>query len=181
MNKVFRIILVMLAIFPFLTAFSVTEAMGQFLFFGHPLISKPAPDFTLSSIKGDRMTLSELNTDTAVILFFWATWCPHCRTQLPKLQAEAPLMEKQGIRLVLIDLEEEAGQVQSFLSRLKVDMDVFLDRDAVVAEDYHVVGVPSYFFVDKKGVIRGVEHDLPSNYTEILNIGPSAVAPQGER
>ncbi|MCF8235681.1 MAG: redoxin domain-containing protein [Bacteroidales bacterium] len=48
-------------------------------------IGKTAPDFTASTTSGDQVTLSELDDDY-VLLVFWASWCPHCTKQLPELE-----------------------------------------------------------------------------------------------
>ena len=48
-------------------------------------IGKTAPDFTAATTSGDQVTLSELDDDY-VLLVFWASWCPHCTKQLPELE-----------------------------------------------------------------------------------------------
>lgn len=44
-----------------------------------------APDFTLETLTGEKVTLSDLK-GKKVILNFWATWCPPCRAEMPHLQ-----------------------------------------------------------------------------------------------
>ena len=52
-----------------------------------PLIGKKAPDFTLERLSGKSASLSEVIKDKKAILFFFATWCPHCREQLKQISA----------------------------------------------------------------------------------------------
>ena len=44
-----------------------------------------APDFELSTLDGDVIAFSELH-GKAVLINFWATWCPPCRSEMPAMQ-----------------------------------------------------------------------------------------------
>ncbi len=44
-----------------------------------------APDFSITSFDGETLTLSELRGQ-AVVLNFWASWCPPCREEAPYLE-----------------------------------------------------------------------------------------------
>ena len=85
--------------------------MGQFFFFQHPLQDKEAPDFILKTTLGRTVKMSEYLNDKNGIIFFWATWCPHCRTQLKELNKKKQEFEAQDIKVVLVDLQE--GSVDS--------------------------------------------------------------------
>src|SRR3990172_5069800 len=50
-----------------------------------PVAGRPAPDFTLQTVDGEAVTLSDLRGQV-VVLNFWATWCPPCRAEMPALQ-----------------------------------------------------------------------------------------------
>lgn len=160
--------LICLLIISFFVFFNPSYAMGQFFFLGHPLMQKKAPDFTLTSMAGKKVSFKEYRGNNPAILFFWATWCPHCRQQIPQLNREAANMGKKGIKLLLIDLQEEAGKIKAYLNRTNTNLEVLLDEDVEVSDQYSVMGVPTYFLIDKKGIIRAVEHELPGNYEQIL-------------
>ena len=151
----------------------VTSASGQFPFFENPLVGERAPEFTLTSLSGKSASLFQLRGGKPAIIFFWATWCPHCREQLGHLKSITEEIQQKGYQLILVDLQEDPDAVQGFLDRQQMAFDVLLDVDAGVAEQYGVVGVPSLYFVDASGIIRGVEHALPKDYESYFSSAAS--------
>lgn len=148
--------------------FIPSPAQGQFAFDENPLLNKQAPDFTLKTLTGESMSLSQFRSNEPTIIFFWATWCPHCREELKTLGKNAAAIQKTGIKILLVDIEESARQVKAFIDKYSVPFTVFLDEKSEVAEQYSLIGVPTLFLIDKDGVIIAMEHELPVNYIEML-------------
>ena len=165
MNAMKRIVILCLLIF---SALSPSYASGQFFFLKDPLEGKAAPDFTLKTLSGKEMNLTKFREGNAAIIFFWATWCPHCREQFVELNIQVAEIEKKGIKLILVDLDEDVRLVQSYVQKHNIKQDVVLDTDFAVAEKYSIVGVPTFYFIDKAGVIKSVDHEFPDNYAEVL-------------
>jgi peroxiredoxin len=138
--------------------------------FGNPLEGKAAPDFTLSTLTKNSVKLSEYRQGQPAIIFFWATWCPHCREALEVLDARAFEIEKQGIKVVLVDVGEDKGDVASYLKAHNIKADVFLDEDTSVSNDYSILGVPTFFLVTQEGMIKAVQHTFPEDYQEIFRV-----------
>lgn len=136
--------------------------------FDNPLLNQKAPEFTLRTLDGSNKSMTQSREGQNVILFFWATWCPHCRTQLKELSAQKSLIESKGIKVFLVDVGEPADDVKGYIQKNNIAYDVFLDADSVVSEQYNVIGVPTFFFIDKQGVVKGVEHSIPSGYDKIF-------------
>ncbi len=144
-------------------------AVGQFFVIENPLLGEKAPDFTLDSIRGEKINLHQYRDNSAAIIFFWATWCPHCREQLRELNTQGEGLKEKGFKLIIVDLGEEADRVQSYVEKQKINFDVLLDQDSKVAESYGLIGVPTYVIVDHTGLVRAVEHSLPDNVSEIVH------------
>ncbi len=142
--------------------------MGDIFDYQSVDVGKRAPDFTLKTLGGKSLNLTKFRDNKSAIIFFWATWCPHCRAALEGLNQESARLEAKGIKLVLIDLGEEPSDVRSYVEKNKIHHEVFLDVDSSLAESYGIIGVPTFYFLDKTGTIRAVEHELPQNYEEIL-------------
>jgi peroxiredoxin len=149
--------------------FQPTFASGQFMMMENPLVGKEAPDFKLSTLSGKEVNAKEYRNGQKAIVFFWATWCPHCRRELKDLSKEKAVLETKGIKVLVVDIGENANQVRSYVNKNKIQYDVFLDQDSLIAEKYGVVGVPTFYLINAQGRVQAVEHSLPSEYEKILN------------
>ena len=67
---------------------------------------KKAPDFTLNSLKGEKITLSSLK-GKVVIIDFWASWCGPCREELKILQKLHDEYKDKGVIIICINSNEE--------------------------------------------------------------------------
>ncbi len=150
--------------------FNQRQAVGQFFIPDNPLVHKVIPEFSLLTTSGKKKSLSEVRDGKSAVVFFWATWCPHCQDELKGLVRQKENIEKQGIKIVLIDLGESADLVKSYLKENNIDFESFLDEDTSLAEKFHVSGVPTLFFVTQGGFVSGVKHSLPDDYARILSL-----------
>ncbi len=148
--------------------FYSAPAQAQSFYFEDSLIGEQSPDFTLKTLKQEALSLKDFRQGKPVIVFFWATWCPHCREQLKLLSEHAKAIEEKGIKVALVDLEEPAETVEAYMQKYSVPFDVFFDEEGQVAELYSIIGVPTFFFIDQAGIIQGMEHVFPEDYEEII-------------
>ncbi|NTV29401.1 MAG: redoxin domain-containing protein [Candidatus Omnitrophica bacterium] len=142
-------------------------ARGQF-FFDNQLNGKKAPNFALGSIQGKKVSLDETIKGKKAILFFWATWCPHCSEQIQELSSHKAELEKQGVVVLLIDTGEPANPVRRFAAYRRLEYDVLLDTEGSVSETYQVVGIPTLVFIGTDGIVRESLHMFPRKYMELL-------------
>ncbi len=130
---------------------------------GAPLSSSPspregflAPDFTLDTLDGSKITLSELR-GKIVVINMWATWCPPCRAETPALEKSYEQYKDSGVVILGVDLtnQDSLSDVQSFVQEFKLTYPILLDRDGSVSNTlYQIKGLPSTFFVNREGIIR---------------------------
>ena len=144
------------------------SARAQFFFMENPLVGQRAPDFTLKTFNGGKVNMTKFRDNKSAILFFWATWCPHCREALKDLNKNRAGIEGKGIKLMLVDMGEGEKEVRRYVERNKIGSTIFLDQESSLAELYGVVGIPTFVFVDSQGMVKAVEHAVPENYEEIL-------------
>lgn len=119
-----------------------------------PTLGFLAPDFTLADLNGQMITLSRL-FGKPILLNFWASWCPPCRKEMPDLQAFHEQYKDQVIVLG-INWAEDPETMRAFLERYDITYTNLLDRQGKAFVAYRLTGIPTTFFLDERGVIRGV-------------------------
>ncbi len=114
-----------------------------------------APDFTLDTLDGSKITLSALR-GKIVVVNIWATWCPPCRAETPALEKAYEQYKDSGVVILGVDLtnQDSISDVTSFVQEFKLTYPILLDRDGSVGYLYQIKGLPSTFFIDRAGVIR---------------------------
>ena len=150
-------------------SFHPSLAMGQFFFLENESVGKPAKEFTLKTAGGAPISLTDFRQGNKAIIFFWATWCPHCRRELTGLNKNKALLEQKGIKVALVDVGEQEEAVRQYAQSNNIGMTIFLDESNSVAEEYGLVGVPTFYLIDKQGIVRDVQHAMPENYEAILD------------
>jgi peroxiredoxin len=118
-----------------------------------PEIGKTAPDFTGTTIDGDKITLSKLRGRPAWVTF-GASWCQPCRAENPDI--EAAYVKHRVHRLVVLGIfiREDASTVADYATRVGLTYPKVVDTSTKIATNYRVLGIPSHFFVDPSGKLR---------------------------
>jgi len=110
-----------------------------------------APDFSLSAIDGETVTLADLS-DRVVALVFWAGWGRHCDAELRQLEALANEFGDQPFVVIGINEREDREEVLDFSQRHGLAFQMLMD-DGAVARAFGVNGVPDLFILDREGVV----------------------------
>lgn len=159
MNK--KVLLVLVSLF---ILASVAMCFGQYrpgFFSRHDKV--PAPDFSLKDIQGKTFKLSS-QRGNPVVMFFGTTWCPACRSEMPRYRNLYDKYAQRGLKFLYIDINESAERVARFAKQNSFPYLVLVDSDGSVATDYNIIGVPTLILLDKGGNIISVGHqisDLP--------------------
>ncbi len=111
-----------------------------------------APDFSLKDLTGKNFTLSA-HKGKPVLLIFITTWCPSCRSEMPRYNSIHKKYGQHGLEVINIDIEEPREKVSRFAEKYNVSYRVLLDEKGKVAEVYRIVGIPSMVLIDKEGKV----------------------------
>ncbi len=100
-----------------------------------PLVGKKAPDFTLPTLDGTEVSLSQFHGQP-VLINFWATWCIPCRQEMPELVRVYEARREKGFVVLGLNLtySDTLPDVQAFVNEFHMTFPVLLDKDGQVAE-----------------------------------------------
>ncbi len=113
---------------------------------------KPAPDFTLTDITGKEHTLSDYK-DKNIMIVFWATWCGPCKLEIPHLIELRNTASENELAILAIS-NEKLNLVKGFAGQAKLNYTVLLDPGGLPAPYNAIRGIPSAFFVDRRGLFK---------------------------
>ncbi len=119
-----------------------------------PLIGRPAPAWTLTSLDGETLSSEDL-AGRPYVVNFWASYCiPACVDEHPVLAA-AHEQYGDGLAIVGVLYSDEPADAQSFLARYgDAGYPHLVDPDARLAIEFGVTGPPETYFVDADGILR---------------------------
>jgi len=115
---------------------------------------KEAPPFTLKSLDGNSVALSQFK-GKPVLLFFWGTWCEACKEDIVLLEKFAERTKDcLTVVTVVVDGEREK-RARQIVSKLKLTLPVLLICKEDVIDTYEVRMIPTAVLVDHGGSIIG--------------------------
>lgn len=127
--------------------------MGLCLGEKQPAAPKKDLDFTLPDLSGKPIKLSDYR-GKVVMLNFWATWCPPCRSEMPTMQKLHEKMAQKPFAIVAVNLERGAGdEVRRFVAKNGYTFKVLLDDQGEISSRYSIYSIPTTFIIDKKGKV----------------------------
>lgn len=128
----------------------------------------------LLDLAGDPVTLSDFK-GKAVLVNFWATWCPPCLDEMPLIDDYADRF-KEELVVLAINAGENEPVVRNFAAEYDFSFNILLDPTNSAAKRYHVYGYPTTMFFDEEGDIQSthigeLNEKLLINYLLKIGIG----------
>jgi peroxiredoxin len=119
------------------------------------MISKKAPDFSLSSLNGETVTLTDYRDKKIVVVSYWASWCGPCRIELQQLRDFYNRYHKNdaNFEILAISIDEDKDDAEKYVASEKLSFPVLLDSHAKTADAYDVEAIPTMFVIDKAGKV----------------------------
>jgi peroxiredoxin len=119
----------------------------------HLTQSSLAPDFTLESLDGKTMRLSDLR-GKAVLLNFWATWCGPCKIEMPWFVELQNQYASQGLQIVGVAMDDASKEdIGKFAKDMGVNYPILIGKESVGDEYGGVPALPESFLISRDGKI----------------------------
>ena len=115
-------------------------------------VDQPAPDFRLELLSDGAITLSE-QRDRVVVINFWSSTCPPCRTEARDLETAWQAYQDRDVLFIGANIQDGHEPARRFLDEFGVTYPNGLDERGRISIDYGVVGIPVTFVVDSEGTV----------------------------
>ncbi len=119
-------------------------------------IGKPANDFSITLLSGEKFVLSG-QKGKVVLIDFWATWCKPCVEGTPHLKEFYKEFKEKGFEIVGISLDSKKEFVVNYILKEKLEWKIAYSGKGWMddtARFYNVNLIPSYWLIDRKGILR---------------------------
>jgi thiol-disulfide isomerase/thioredoxin len=144
---------------------AVALSLGIAIFLGiqwlqpKPQIPDIAPDFTVQTLDGDSITLSDLK-GRPVVLNFWATWCQPCRQEIPYFSAFA----RAHPSIPVLGLSVDDGPIGRVKRAVK-DWDIAYPVAVIspkLQSTYDISTLPTTVIIDADGTVKSIHVGMMS-------------------
>jgi peroxiredoxin len=117
-----------------------------------------APNFTLKTIDGERVSLDSFR-GRRVLIAFWSTWCSRCEEELAFLRDQFADRKDVAVLLVNQDGEREAvlAKIRGMRDKLGIGFPILLDEGLKIWDGYGIHALPTSVVVDRNGAVKLVE------------------------
>ncbi|PCI44628.1 MAG: redoxin [Moraxellaceae bacterium] len=128
-------------------------------------INQPAPNFTLKSLSGKNLKLSEFRGQV-ILLNFWASWCGPCRQEMPVLEEIHNRYKDLGFTVLGVNVDEDSEKAKQLLKDIPVSFPVLLDIQNHTSELYHLEAMPTTILIDRDGTMRYLHKGYQPGFEE---------------
>ncbi|MES2278888.1 MAG: TlpA disulfide reductase family protein [Bacteroidota bacterium] len=131
-----------------------------------------APVFTFNISKDKTADIKDYR-GKIMLLNFWATWCPPCRAELPRVQKEIWEKYKDNPKFALFAFAREEGweKVLPFKEQNKYTFAMLPDEKRNIFKLYATQSIPRNVVLDENGriIYQSIGYS-PKEFEELLNL-----------
>ena len=122
-------------------------------------------DFTLKTIDGEEVSLEDYRGKKIVHLVFWATWCPHCLMEMPKVGKLYQELQNKPYEVLAVDvgINESIKRIRKIQKKYNIPSKILIDDKGVATKLFKIIGVPCHIIVGKDGTILDRVNELPKD------------------
>ena len=118
-------------------------------------IGQPAPGFQTLTLDGTPVRFPAAFAGKPLVIRFWADWCRYCEGEMKAIESVYQRHRGQGLEVLAINSGQDKPAVAAFIKKIGVSYPALLDEQSKIARSFGVVGLPTTYFVDARGIVRG--------------------------
>lgn len=128
-------------------------------------VGDEVPSFKIKTVDGKSFEMDKLRGKSSLFLVFWATWCPVCKEEIPKVKSLYLSFNPKGMEFLAINvgINDSEKKVIKYKKKYGLDYPTAFDAGSVVTKSFGVMGTPTIIIVDRQGVVRYKGGAVPDN------------------
>jgi peroxiredoxin len=116
-------------------------------------VGQELPSFSVNTLDGATVNIANLK-GKVLLVNFWATWCPPCRTEMPRLEKEVwQKLKSEDFVMVAIAREQTEDEIKEFLQDNKYTFPMASDPEREIYKMFAAEGIPRSYVVNAEGKI----------------------------
>jgi cytochrome c biogenesis protein CcmG, thiol:disulfide interchange protein DsbE len=118
-------------------------------------IGDKAPAFQTVRLDGRPVSFPADHAGRPLVIRFWADWCKFCEGEMKIIDTVVQRHQNRGLAVVAVNAGQDRQTVEAFIKKIGVSYPALMDEQSKIAKRYGVVGLPTTYFVDGQGIVRG--------------------------
>lgn len=130
--------------------------------------------FKQKDMNGNTIDMSTIIGKKPVMLVFWASWCPNCKSEAPKVNKLYAQYKDRGMEFIGINIgyNDSPARARSFIGKTKMAYPTVFDKSSAITNTYGVRGVPTIIVADANGLIQFRNYGVPditeANFKQLM-------------
>ena len=118
------------------------------------VVGSPAPAFLAVRTDGGMQDFPTAYAGKPLVIRFWADWCKYCEGEMKAIEVVYQRHKGKGLEVLAINAGQDKATIDAFIRKIGITYPALLDEKSAIARSYGVVGLPTTFFIDGKGIVR---------------------------
>ena len=134
-------------------------------------VGRDVPAFSVSTLEGKEFNVAFLK-GKVVLLNFWATWCPPCHAEIPRLQKDVwEKFKGRDFEMVAIAREQTSQEIKKYGEKNKLTFPMAADPDRAIYAKFAKAGIPRNYVIDPDGKIVYQSYGYsPEDFKKMIGI-----------